>query len=79
MSKTDPPKARRLQSPQPPSALFDWKLALRDAPDLRWEKVQRIRDAIRRNAYDDELMIDRLLDRFENEAGVLCRRSGGAA
>ena len=75
MSKTDPPTARLLHSPPPPSGLSDWKLALRDAPDLRWEKVQRIRDAIRRNAYDDELMIDRLLDRFENEAGVFCRRS----
>ena len=54
--------------------LARWKDAIRDVPDLRWEKVRRIREAILRGTYDDEAILDRVLDRFENEFGVLCRR-----
>lgn len=73
MSELNPPKSRLLHSPLGCRGLTHWKQALRDAPDLRWEKVQRVRDAIRRDAYDDERIIDRLIDRFEDEVGVFCR------
>lgn len=69
-------KSRWMHSPPASSIpLTAWKEALRDAPDLRWERVERIRDAIRQHSYNEASLIERVLDCVEDEIGILCRRS----
>ncbi|UCG15279.1 MAG: hypothetical protein JSV19_08265 [Phycisphaerales bacterium] len=59
--------------------LSSWKQRLRDLPDLRWDKVVAIRDALRNRQYEVETRVDRLICLMANEIGVLCRRENWAA
>ena len=54
--------------------LSSWKQRLRDLPDLRWDKVIAIRDALRDQQYETETRVDHLISLMANEVGVLCRR-----
>lgn len=44
-------------------------------PDLRIEKVFRVRRALRNGDYERPDVVDSLLDRMSNDIGVLCRRA----
>jgi hypothetical protein len=39
-------------------------------PDLRWDKVQRIREAVRRDAYENERIIDVTVERVLEKVGA---------
>lgn len=54
--------------------LASWKQRLDDLPDLRWEKIVRIREALRKEGYEVEKRINHLRELVENDVGVLCRR-----
>ncbi len=58
---------------EPALKLEYWKRRLRELPDLRVEKVRRTRDALARQRYDREEVLDATVDRVGNELGVLCR------
>ena len=58
--------------------LSSWKQRLRDLPDLRWDKVVAIRNALRNRQYEPETQVDRLVSLVANEVGVLCRREDWA-
>jgi len=58
--------------------LSSWKQRLRDLPDLRWDKVIAIRDALRNQQYETETRVDHLISLMANEVGVLCRRENRA-
>ena len=58
--------------------LSSWKQRLRDLPDLRWDKVVAIRNALRNREYEPETQVDRLVNLVANEVGVLCRRENWA-
>lgn len=59
--------------------LSSWKQRLRDLPDLRWDKVVAIRDALRNQQYEVETRVDHLISLMANDIGVLCRRENWAA
>jgi len=48
-----------------PTELARWKRRLADVPDIRLSKVNRIRRAIRLNAYDETALLERVLPALE--------------
>ncbi|MBI4581936.1 MAG: hypothetical protein HY718_19720 [Planctomycetes bacterium] len=57
-----PPRpARRQPTPVSAAELKEWVRRARDLPDIRWEKVQAMRDAIQSGSFD-EARLDRLVD-----------------
>ena len=50
---------------------------LLDLPDLRFEKVLSVRKALRNGTYDSDALVDTLVQRIEDDIGVLCRRDRG--
>lgn len=57
-------------------ALADLSRRLRELPDLRFEKVVSVRQALSDGTYDADALIDALVRRMENDIGVLCRQNG---
>lgn len=56
------------QSLPPTSAELDrWKSLIRSSPPLRPEKLRSSRDAIQRNTYDEESVIDATADKVWSE------------
>jgi len=53
-------------------ALDHWKQRLRELPEVRVEKVQSARGAIRSGCYESERVLDCTLQQLSNELGVLC-------
>ena len=53
-------------------ALSHWKQRLRELPEVRVEKVQSARGAIRSGCYESERVLDCTLQQLSNELGVLC-------
>lgn len=56
------------------SDLATWKKRLADLPDLRWDKVAAVRQAMREGRYEVGLRLDQILPELHNDVGVLCRR-----
>lgn len=56
------------------SALNHWKQRLRELPEVRVEKVQSVRGAIRSSCYESEQVLENTLQQLSNEVGVLCRK-----
>ena len=54
------------------STLSHWKQRLRELPEVRVEKVQSARGAIRSGCYESERVLDCTLQQLSNELGVLC-------
>lgn len=50
-----------------------WKRLIGTTPDIRAEKVRRVRDALRQCTYEGVEVLDETVDRIGNEIGVLCR------
>ena len=59
-------------------ALSHWKQRLRELPEVRVEKVQSVRGAIRSSCYESEQVLERTLQQLSNEVGVLCRNDSSA-
>ncbi len=55
-------------------ALSHWKQRLRELPEVRVEKVQSVRGAIRSSCYESEQVLESTLQQLSNDLGVLCRR-----
>lgn len=55
-------------------ALKHWKQRLRELPDVRVEKVQSAKGAIRSSCYESEQVLESTLQQLSNEVGVLCRK-----
>lgn len=60
------------------SALSHWKQRLRELPEVRVEKVQSVRGAIRSSCYESEQVLESTLQQLSNEVGVLCRKDSTA-
>ena len=45
-----------------------------DLPDMRWDKVRRVREALRRNTYDPDTLLDAAIESLGQELGILCPR-----
>lgn len=50
-----------------------WKYLIDTMPEIRAEKVRRVREALRKYTYEGEEVLDETVDRIGNEIGVLCR------
>ncbi len=50
-----------------------WKRLIGTMPDIRTEKVRRVREALRQCTYEGVEVLDETVDRIGNEIGVLCR------
>jgi hypothetical protein len=59
-------------------ALSHWKQRLRELPEVRLEKVQSVRGAIRSSCYESEQVLESTLQQLSNEVGVLCRKDSPA-
>ena len=55
-----------------------WKQRLRALPEVRVEKVQSARGAIRSSCYESEQVLEGTLQKLSNEVGVLCRKESSA-
>jgi len=55
-------------------ALNQWKQRLRELPEVRVEKVQSVRGAIRSSCYESEQVLESTLQQLSNDVGVLCRK-----
>ena len=60
------------------SALSHWKQRLRELPEVRAEKVQSVRGAIRSSCYESEQVLEGTLKQLSNDVGVLCRKDPSA-
>jgi len=60
------------------SALSHWKQRLRELPEVRQEKVQSLRGAIRSSCYESEQVLEGTLKQLSNDVGVLCRKDPSA-
>ena len=59
-------------------ALSHWKQRLRELPEVRVEKVQSVRGAIRSSCYESEQVLESTLQQLSNDVGVLCRKDSSA-
>lgn len=59
-------------------ALSHWKQRLRELPEVRVEKVQSARGAIRSSCYESEQVLESTVQQLINEVGVLCRKDSSA-
>ena len=59
-------------------ALSLWKQRLRELPEVRLEKVQTVRGAIRSSCYESEQVLEGTLQQLSNDVGVLCRKDSSA-
>jgi hypothetical protein len=59
------------QAPAPVDIAF-WRQRVKDLPDLRWDKVTDLRNAIRANQYQIDHHLDEVLKRIEDEVSALC-------
>lgn len=50
-----------------------WATRLRSLPDVRWEKVMRVRRTLNLNTYETDGMLEAVLAPLANELGVLSR------
>jgi len=60
------------------STLSHWKQRLRELPEVREEKVQLVRGAIRSSCYESEHALEGTLQQLSNEVGILCRKDSTA-
>ena len=67
--------------PPPPPApepttpdLQPWVEKVKALPDLRWEKVQAMRDALANGGYDVEARLNDLIDRLPEELQTMASR-----
>ena len=60
------------------SALGHWKQRLRELPEVRQEKVQSVRGAIRSSCYESEQVLEGALQQLSNDVGILCRKDSSA-
>jgi len=60
------------------TALCHWKQRLRELPEMRVEKVQSVRGAIRGSCYESDQVLEGTLQQLSNEVGVLCRNDSSA-
>mgnify|MGYP001591773588 CR=1 FL=1 len=59
-------------------AMSHWKQRLRELPEVRVEKVQSVRGAIRSSCYESEQVLESTLQQLSNDVGVLCRKDSSA-
>ncbi len=55
---------------QETDGMVDWVGKVHDLPDIRFEKVKAVRDALRENRYDDQRLLDRAIERLHQEVGL---------
>ena len=60
------------------SALEHWKQRLAELPEVRLDKVQSVRGAIRRSCYESEEVLESTVRQLSNDVGVLCRKDSTA-
>lgn len=53
--------------------LSRWVDRVQRLPDLRWDKVMRVRRALESNAYDPDALLDAALLPLGQDLGVTCR------
>ena len=58
--------------------LEQWKQRLRELPEVRVDKVQSVRGALRQSSYESEQVLDSTVQRLSNDVGVLCRKDAFA-
>lgn len=67
--------ARKLEAT--PGSLDDslkrWKHIIRGLPEVRLDKVRDTRDALRRNSYEGERVLEETVRRLYDDVGALCR------
>jgi hypothetical protein len=68
-----PSRITRTSARRKPGDFRQWSQLVRNLPDLRWDKVARIREALRRNSYDADSLLDAALEPLGHELGVLAR------
>jgi len=73
---TPPPANRRPQAPPLTAAeLASWVRRAKDLPDIRWEKVKALREAIRHDSFDLDRRLTDLADKLPEELLDYLRRS----
>ncbi len=50
-----------------------WKRLILAMPEIRTEKVRKVRDALRQYSYEDETVLNKTVDLIGEELRVLCR------
>lgn len=63
--------------PRPETTTLDaqaWVEKVKALPDLRWEKVRAVRDALAEGGYDVEARLDDLIDRLPEALQTLASR-----
>ena len=63
--------------PSPSSATPADPARLGDRPELRWEKVVRVRRALTSGVYAVEAALDAILEPLAAELGLVCRDDAG--
>ena len=58
--------------------LEQWKQRIRELPEVRLDKVQSVRGALRQSSYESEHVLDSTVQRLSNDVGVLCRKDAFA-
>ena len=58
-----------------PRTLQRWRELVHDLPDIRLEKVQATREALKNREYDGEEVLEETIRRLREELGILCRRA----
>jgi predicted metal-dependent RNase len=51
-----------------------WVRVVHRLPSVRVEKVVAVREALRQNRYDNEHILEEMINRLGNDVGILCRR-----
>lgn len=69
------PGRRRTKTPDQPPALEYWVQRTHELPEVRMDKVQSTRDALARNAYESEQILDDTIARLNDELDMLLSHS----
>ena len=72
---------RRANPPRPPTPVSkaeikSWLERAKELPDIRWDKVQAMRDAVRNRTIDADDRLSRLADRLPAELIEYLRQTG---
>ena len=75
MSRKTAESQKKRQPRLSPRTLQRWRGLVHDLPDIRLEKVQATREALKNREYDSEEILEETIRRLREELGILCHRA----